>query len=69
MVIAFQRASKFYASLNCLIYIQIIWSVFFGIIFFDERLNFLAMIGASFIVLSGLISMPAQYKQIRYNEQ
>ena len=65
MVIAFQRASRFFGSLNCLIYMQIIWSVFFGIVFFDERLNFLAIIGALFIVLSGMISFPAQYKQIK----
>ena len=65
MVFAFQSASKFFGSLNCLIYIQILWSVLFGIIIFDERLNHLAMIGAFLIVISGLISMPAQYKQLK----
>jgi len=65
VTIAVYRASRFFGSLYCLVYLQILWSIIFGIIFFDEHLNFIATIGALFIILSGLISMPAQYKQIK----
>tara|TARA_B100000686_G_scaffold353778_1_gene460769 strand:- start:1365 stop:2237 length:873 start_codon:yes stop_codon:yes gene_type:complete len=65
MTIAFHKSIKFYGSLFCLCYFQILWSVIFGIVFFDEHLNFLAIFGAIFIILSGLISIPAQYKQIK----
>ena len=64
MVVAFQRSSKFYGSLNCLIYVQILWSVLFGLFIFDEKLNIIATFGAIFIIASGIISIPAQYKQI-----
>ena len=64
ITIAFYRASKFLVLLSCLVFFQIFWSIIFGLIFFGEHLNFIATIGALFIILSGLISMPAQYKQI-----
>ena len=64
ITIAFYRASKFFGSLSCLVFFQIFWSIIFGIVFFGEHLNFIATIGALFIIFSGLISMPAQYKQI-----
>ena len=41
-----------------------IWNVDTGFIVFNEYLNFYAVIGALFIILSGLFSIPAQYKQI-----
>ena len=65
VTIAFYRSSRFYGSLNCLVYFQIFWSVIFGIVFFNEQLNLFAAIGALFIIISGLISMPAQYKQLK----
>ena len=65
VTIAVYRASNFFGSLYCLVYLQILWSVIFGIIFFDEHLNFIATFGALFIIFSGLISIPAQYKQIK----
>ena len=64
ITIAFYRASKFFGSLSCLVFFQIFWSIIFGMFFFGEHLKFIATIGALFIILSGLISMPAQYKQI-----
>ena len=65
MTIAFHKSTKFYGSLFCLVYFQIFWSVIFGIVFFGEYLNLLAISGAFFIVLSGIISIPAQYKQVQ----
>ena len=65
ITIAFYRASKFFGSLSCLVFFQIFWSIIFGMVFFGEHLNFIATIGALFIIFSGLISMPAQYKQIQ----
>ena len=65
MVLAFQRSSRYFGSLNCLIYIQIFWSLLFGILIFNEKLNIIAFFGALFIIASGMISIPAQYKQIK----
>ena len=64
MTFVFQQSQKYYASIFCLVYIQILWSVLIGLFIFNEHLNLLAIIGASFIVLSGIFSIPAQYKQI-----
>ena len=64
MVFAFKNSQKFYASVFCLVYLQILWSLLVGIIFFGEFLNHIALFGASFIVISGLFSIPSQYKQI-----
>ena len=63
MVYASQRSQKYYASIFCLVYLQILWSVLIGIFIFKEYLNNFALIGAFFIILSGLFSLPAQYKQ------
>ena len=65
MVVAFQRSLKYYGSLNCLIYVQILWSILFGILIFDEKLNLIASFGAIFIIGSGIIAIPAQHKQIK----
>ena len=65
MVFAFKTSQKYYASIFCLVYLQILWSSLVGIIFFAEYLNYIALIGALFIVLSGIISIPAQYKQVK----
>ena len=62
--LAFKTAQKHYSSVFCLVYLQIVWSILIGFIVFNEYLNFYAVIGALFIILSGLFSIPAQYKQI-----
>ena len=64
MTFVFQQAQKYYASIFCLVYIQILWSVLIGLFVFDEYLNWVAIIGALFIILSGIFAIPAQYKQI-----
>jgi len=63
-VFAFQISQKFYGSVFCLVYLQIIWSALIGIIFFNEYLNFIAYLGAFLIFLSGIFSIPAQKKQL-----
>jgi len=64
MTLAFKTAQKHYSSVFCLVYLQIVWSILIGFIVFNEYLNFYAVIGALLIILSGLFSIPAQYKQI-----
>ena len=64
VVFSLQNAQKHYASVFCLVYLQILWSSIVGIIFFSEILNNIAIIGAFLIVLSGLISIPGQFKQV-----
>lgn len=64
MTNAFQRSQKYYSSIFCLVYIQILYSVLIGYFVFGEYLNFLALIGAILIVFSGIFSIPSQYKQI-----
>ena len=64
MTFAFKTAQKHYSSVFCLVYLQMVWSILIGFIVFNEYLNFYAVIGALFIILSGLFSIPAQYKQI-----
>ena len=63
MTFVFQNAQKYYASIFCLVYIQILWSVLIGLFVFNEYLNLLAIIGALLIILSGIFSIPAQYNQ------
>ena len=63
--LAFKTAQKHYSSVFCLVYLQIVWSVLVGLLIFNEYLNFIAFIGAILIVLSGILSIPAQYKQIK----
>jgi len=64
MTFALQKAQKYYSSIFCLIYIQILYSILVGYFVFSEYLNFYAIIGAFLIVISGILSIPSQYKQI-----
>tara|TARA_Y100001960_G_C14427323_1_gene705994 strand:- start:109 stop:738 length:630 start_codon:yes stop_codon:yes gene_type:complete len=61
--LACQKSINFFGSLNSLIYVQILFSMILGIIFFNEKLTLIPLIGAFFIIISGLISIPAQIKQ------
>ena len=61
---AFKKAQKHYSAIFCLVYLQIVWSSLIGFYFFNEYLNNYALIGAILIVLSGIISVPGQIKQI-----
>tara|TARA_B100000029_G_C17544172_1_gene947841 strand:+ start:1020 stop:1892 length:873 start_codon:yes stop_codon:yes gene_type:complete len=63
MTFAFQASQKYYSSIFCLVYIQILWSMIIGYFIFSEYLNLYAFIGAIFIVFSGILSIPSQYKQ------
>jgi len=63
-VFAFKISQKYYSSVFCLVYLQIVWSSLIGIIFFNEYLNFIAFFGALLIILSGIFSIPAQKKQL-----
>ena len=62
---AFQNSKNHFSSIFALFYLQILWSLLIGIIFFNEYLNFIALIGAVLIVLSGILSLPAQKKQLK----
>ena len=64
-VFAFKISQKFYASVFCLVYLQIVWSSLIGIIFFNEYLNFIAYFGAFLIILSGLLCNTCSKKTIR----
>ena len=61
----FKKAQKHYSSIFCLVYLQIVWSSLIGFFIFNEILNNIAFIGALFIVLSGIISIPGQFKQLK----
>ena len=63
MTTGFQRAQKYYSSVFCLVYFQILYSILIGYFVFDEYLNFYAVIGAILIILSGIFSIPSQHKQ------
>ena len=69
IVVAYKKAQKYFGAISCLIYIQIFWSLIFGLIFFNEILNLLATIGALLIIISGVLALPAQYKQINEFDQ
>ena len=69
IVVAYKKAQKYFGAISCLIYIQIFWSLIFGLIFFNEILNLFAIIGALLIIISGVIAVPAQYKQINEFDQ
>ena len=69
IVVAYKKAQKYFGAISCLIYIQIFWSLIFGLIFFNEILNLFAIVGALLIIISGLIAVPAQYKQINEFDQ
>ena len=61
---AFKEAQKYYASIFCLVYLQIVWSSIVGFYFFNEFLNSYALFGAFLIVLSGFVSIPGQLRQV-----
>ena len=61
---AFKIAQKHYASVFSLVYLQVLWSSLVGIFIFNEYMNLYAYIGALFIVLSGIFSLPSQIKQL-----
>ena len=61
---AFKEAQKYYASISCLVYLQIVWSSIIGFYFFNEFLNTYALFGAFLIVLSGFVSIPGQIRQL-----
>ena len=63
-VFAFKISQKYYASVFCLVYLQIVWSSLIGIIFFIEFLYILAFFGAFMIIISGIFSITAQKKQL-----
>tara|TARA_B110000438_G_C15717465_1_gene608175 strand:+ start:355 stop:1227 length:873 start_codon:yes stop_codon:yes gene_type:complete len=63
-VIAFKFSQKFFASIFCLVYLQIVWSCILGFVIFNEYLNIYAIFGAFLIIISGIISIPGQFKQI-----
>ena len=63
-VFAFKISQKYYASVFCLVYLQIVWSSLIGMIVFNEYLNFIAYLGAFMIILSGIFSIPAQKQQL-----
>ena len=69
IVVAYKQSQKYFGAISCLIYIQIFWSLIFGLIFFNEILNLFAIIGALLIIISGVIAVPAQYKQINEFDQ
>ncbi len=62
---AFRIAQKHYASVFPLVYLQVLWSSIVGIYVFNEYMNFYAYIGAFLIVISGIISLPSQIRQLR----
>ena len=62
---AFRIAQKHYASVFPLVYLQVLWSSLIGIYIFDEYMNFYAYVGAFLIVISGLISLPSQIRQLK----
>ena len=62
---AFQNSKNHFSSIFALFYLQILWSLLIGIIFFNEYLNFIAIVGALLIVLSGLLSIKAQDNQLK----
>jgi len=63
--IAFRIAQKHYASVFPLAYLQVLWSSLIGIYIFNEYMNLYAYIGSFLIVMSGIISLPSQIKQLR----
>ena len=63
---AFKIAQKHYASVFPLVYLQVFWSSLVGIYFFNEYMNSLAYFGALLIILSGIISIPSQIKQLKH---
>ena len=67
-VVAFRMAQKFYGIISCLHYLQILWAVLIGILFFDEYLSLLSGIGAVFIFTSGVMALTAQYRETKVQD-
>ena len=64
-VVAFRIAQKFYGIISCLHYLQMLWAVLIGMIFFNEYLNLLSGIGAVLIFSSGVMALTAQYREAK----
>ncbi len=62
---ALRMAQKYYSSVFCLVYLQVVWSSLVGIFIFSEYMNIYAYFGAILIVLSGIFSIPSQLKQLK----
>ena len=62
---AFRIAQKHYASVFPLVYLQVLWSSLIGIYIFNEYMDIFAYLGAFLIVLSGIIAIPSQIKQLK----
>ena len=62
---AFRVAQKHYASVFPLVYLQVLWSSLVGIYIFNEYMSAYAYLGAFLIVLSGIVSLPSQIKQLK----
>ncbi len=62
---ALRMAQRYYSSVFCLVYLQVVWSSLAGIFIFNEYMNIYAYFGALLIVLSGTFSIPSQLRQIR----
>ena len=50
-------AGKYTGIVSPFVYTQIIWASIYGYIFFSEKLDYIAVIGIVFIVISGTISI------------
>ena len=61
---AIRMAQKYYSSVFCLVYLQVVWSSLVGIFIFGEYMNSYAYIGAILIVFSGFFSIPSQLRQL-----
>ena len=61
---AIRMAQKYYSSVFCLVYLQVVWSSLAGIFIFNEYMNFYGYFGAFLIVFSGILSIPSQIKQL-----
>ena len=68
LVLAFQKAQSFYGAVSCLNYLQIFWSGVIGILVFNQAFDTFMIIGALFIILSGILSVPAQTRQVKKKE-
>ncbi len=64
---ALRMAQRYYSSVFCLVYLQVVWSSLAGIFIFNEYMNIYAYFGALLIVLSGTFSIPSQLRQLRDN--
>jgi len=61
-IVAFRIAQKFYGIISCLHYLQMLWIVLIGMVFFNEYLNLLSGVGAILIFSSGVMALTAQYR-------